>query len=141
MISFDYTILIQFANFLILMILLNFLLFKPVLKAMNKREKTIGTLFEKAQSTKGDAQALEKSYEEKTKEKRKPIIEAKDATLAEARAASMHVIEKARADLADELSRLRGSIESDSKKVYETLKMDVEKLSAEVAQKILKRSL
>ena len=49
MIDFNYTILIQFANFLVLLILLNFLLFKPVLKALSKREKTIGSFFEKAQ--------------------------------------------------------------------------------------------
>lgn len=141
MIDFNYTILIQFANFLILLILLNFLLFKPVLKAIGKREKTIGSLFEKAESTKEEAKMMEKSYEDSAKEKKKPILEAKDAILAEARTASMHIIEKARAGLADELSHLRSDIERDSKKVYDTLKVDVERLSHDAAQKILRRSL
>lgn len=141
MIDFNYTILIQFANFLILLILLNFLLFKPVLKAIGKREKTIGSLFEKAESTKEEAKMMEKSYEDSAKEKKKPILEAKDATLAEARTASMHIIEKARTGLADELSHLRSDIERDSKKVYDTLKVDVERLSHDAAQKILRRSL
>ena len=141
MIDFDYTILIQFANFLILLILLNFLLFKPVLKAIDKRDKTIGLFYEKSQSTEGEAKTLEKSYEDSVKEKKSPILETKDATLAEAHTASMHIIEKARTDLADELLRIRNDIESDSKKVYDTLAMDVERLSRDAVQKILKRSL
>ncbi len=43
--------------------------------------------------------------------------------------------------MAEELARSKGEIEQESKKVYESLKMEVEKLSSDVAQKILRRSI
>jgi F-type H+-transporting ATPase subunit b len=141
MIDFNYTILIQFANFLVMLILLNFLLFKPVLKALGKREKTIGSFFEKAQSTEEEAKNLEKSYENSVKEMKKPIFDAKSAVLSETHTASMQIIEKAKSGLVDELSRLRISIESDRKKAYDTLEMDAKKLSRDAAEKILQRSI
>jgi F-type H+-transporting ATPase subunit b len=140
MIDFNYTILIQFANLLILMILLNMFLFKPVLRAISKREETIGSNFDKARSTKEQVSSLKTSYEDNMKEKKMPIVEAKDAALNEAHTAATQIIEKARAEVSDEISRMRVDIENDSKKVRNTLQMDVEKLSKEAAQKILKRS-
>lgn len=131
---------IQFANILIVLILLNAFLFKPVLKALNKRDTTISSLSGKSQDIKQDLSNLEKSYDEKIKERRRPILESKDALLSNAHKDSMHIIEKTRADLTDELTRLKGEIEKDSKKVYDSMKIEVEKLSADAARKILKRS-
>ncbi|MCX5807296.1 MAG: ATP synthase F0 subunit B [Proteobacteria bacterium] len=140
MIDFNYTILIQFANLLILMILLNFLLFKPVLRAINKREEAIGSHFDNALSTKEQVNSLKISYEDGIKEKKKPIVEVKDAVLNEAHTAATQIIEQARTDLTNEISRIRIDIDNDSKKVRNALKLDVERLSNEAAQKILKRS-
>ena len=141
MIDFNYTLLIQFFNFLILLILLNILLFKPVLKAINKREGTLGTLFDKVDATKKEAIRLEQAYTEGSAERKKPVLDGKDAALAEARKSSMHLIEVARTELADELAKVKGEIDSESKRISEALKGEVDKLSTEVAQKILKRSL
>jgi len=141
MIDFNYTILIQFANFLILLILLNSFLFKPVLKAISKRDTTISSLFGKSKDIREDLVNLERSYDEKIKERKRPILESKDALLSEAHTNSMHVIEKTRAELSDELVRSKTEIEQESKKIYASLKMEVERLSTEAAQKILKRSL
>jgi F-type H+-transporting ATPase subunit b len=141
MIDFNYTILIQFANFLILLILLNALLFKPVLKAISKRDTTISSLFGKSKGIREDLANLERSYDEKIKERKRPILESKDVLLNEAHANSMHIIEKTRVELADELTRSKVEIEQESKKIYDSLNMEVERLSTEAAQKILKRSL
>ncbi|MDD5008454.1 MAG: ATP synthase F0 subunit B [Syntrophorhabdaceae bacterium] len=141
MIDFNYTLLIQFVNFLILLILLNFLLFKPVLRAMSKREGTINSLADRIQKAKEEMNVFEKEYEEKVREQKKPIIADKDSTIAEAHTVSMHIIEKARAELSGELERVKSEIEGESKKVFDSLKTDVKRLSTEVAQKILQRSL
>jgi len=141
MIDFNYTLLIQFVNFLILLILLNFLLFKPVLRAISKREGTINSLADRIQKAKEEMNVFEKEYEEKVREQKKPIIADKDSTIAEAHTVSMHIIEKARAELSGELERVKSEIEGESKKVFDSLKTDVKRLSTEVAQKILQRSL
>ncbi|HPU30432.1 MAG TPA: ATP synthase F0 subunit B [Syntrophorhabdaceae bacterium] len=141
MIDFNYTLLIQFINFLILLILLNIFLFKPVLKILNKREDAIGSNFEKAKRLKEDVEKLQKQYEEKVLELKRPIIQEKDSTITEAHNTSMRIIEKAREELSEELSRIKRQIQEDQKKVFESLKMEVDRLSSEAAEKILKRSI
>jgi F-type H+-transporting ATPase subunit b len=139
--EFDKTILIQFLNILILMILFNFFLFKPVLRVLDKRQKTIGSLFDKVEDIKAETVGLEKSYDEQAKEKKKPILEYRDSSMSEAHSVSTGIIEKARKDLSDELARVKSQIEGESKKVREALMSDVEKLAGEAAEKILRRSL
>jgi F-type H+-transporting ATPase subunit b len=137
----DITIFYQFANFLILLILLNFLLFKPVIRALKKREGAIQSLAERVEKAKQDTKGFEKQYGEVTHEKKKPILESKDAALSEANTGATKIIEKARLELTEELSKIKGEIEREGKKVYETLRTDVDRLSGDVAEKILKRSL
>jgi len=141
MIDFNYTLLIQFFNFLVLLFLLNILLFKPVLKAINKREKTLVTLFDGVEGIKKEAVRLELAYDDGSRERKKPILEGKDSALAEAHKSSMRLVEVARAELADELVKVKNEVERESKRISDTLKGEVEKLSAEVTEKILKRSL
>jgi F-type H+-transporting ATPase subunit b len=137
----DITIFYQFANFLIVLILLNFLLFKPVVGALKKREGAIKSLAERVDKAKQDAKDFERQYDEVTQEKKRPILESKDAALSEANTGATKIIEKARHELTEELSRTKGEIETEGKRVYETLRADVDRLSGEVAEKILKRSL
>lgn len=141
MIEFNITLLIQFLNLLVLLFLLNFLLFKPVLKAIGKREKTLGSLFDKVDDTKQEAAKLEQAYVDGTTERKKPILDGKESVLMEARKTSMSLIETARAELSEELTKVKAEIERESKSISDALKGDVEKLSTEVAEKILKRSL
>ncbi|MBP1734490.1 MAG: atpF3 [Deltaproteobacteria bacterium] len=141
MIDFNYTLLIQFLNFLVLLFLLNVLLFKPVLKAINKREKTLGSLFDNVDGIKADTVSLEQAYEEGSRERKRPVLEGKEAALMEAQKSSMRLIEVARTELADELVKVKAEIERQNKSIYDALKGEVEKLSTEVAEKILKRSL
>jgi F-type H+-transporting ATPase subunit b len=141
MIDFNYTLLIQFFNFLVLLFLLNILLFKPVLKAINKRENTLGSLFDKVDGVKKEAIRLEQAYADDSIQRKKPVIEAKEAVLMEAKKSSIHLIEAARSELAEELAKVKVEIARDSKGISEALKGEVEKLSSEVAEKILKRSL
>jgi len=141
MIDFNYTLLIQFFNFLVLLFLLNILLFKPVLKAINKREETLVTLFDGVEGIKKEAVMLGLAYDEGSRERKKPVLEGKDAALVEAQKASMHLIEEARTELAEELVKIKSEVERESKSISDALKGEVEKLSTEVVEKILKRSL
>jgi vacuolar-type H+-ATPase subunit H len=84
---------------------------------------------------------IEKTYEDSIREKKRPILDSKSAILSDAQAASSKIIEKAKADFTEELSRLRTSIEEDRKKAYGNLEKDAEKLSRDAAEKILQRSL
>ena len=137
----DITIFYQFANFLIVLIFLNIFLFKPILGALKKRQQTIQSLVQGVEGTRKQTQDFEKQYEDVSNEKKRPILENKDATIAEANAGAVKIIEKTRSEMAQELARVKVEIESEGKKVYETLRTDVDRLSRSVAEKILQRSL
>ena len=141
MINFDVTILYQFVHFLILLFILNFILFKPVLKALDKRQNAIKGLTDGVERARQDTIDLERNYESTFVEKRKPIIGSRDAVVSEANKEAVHMIEKARNELSAELAKIKSEIELEGKKVYDALKSDVGKLSTEAAQKILKRSI
>ena len=114
---------------------------KPVLKAISKRENTLGSLFDKVDAARKEADKLEHAYTDGSTERKKPIIDGRESSLAEARKSSTHLIEVARTELADELSKVKAEIERESKRISDTLKGEVDKLSNGVAEKILKRSL
>ena len=105
MINFDVTILYQFGHFLLLLIILNFLLFKPVLRALDKRNSTLQGLADGLEKAKTDTVDLEKGYDLAFVEKRKPILGNRDSIIAGANKEAVHVIEKARNELSVELAQ------------------------------------
>ena len=141
MIDFNYTLLIQFLNLIVVLILLKVFLFKPFLAALARREAAVSSAIEKAQTFSGDTRDFERRYDEGMKEKRKPIVEGRDAEISKAHETAMRLIDQARAELSEELTRLRAEIAADSQKMLDSLKKDVEKLSNEAAEKILNRSV
>jgi F-type H+-transporting ATPase subunit b len=141
MLDFNYTLLIQFLNFILLLIILNFLLFKPVLKVLERRQEAIAASSEQVKSMGDETKHLQASYEESSRERRRPILEARDSVLAEAHGTSVKTIEQARNELSGELTRIRSEIAKDSQKAFQDLKQDVGRLSMEAAEKIVGRSL
>ena len=69
----DLTIFIQFLQFLVLLILFNFLLFKPVMKALKKRQGAIDSLAAKAEENRHEAEVMGKTYEEQLREQKLPV--------------------------------------------------------------------
>jgi F-type H+-transporting ATPase subunit b len=140
MIKFDYTILIQFFQLLILLILLNALLFKPILSHLAKRASAIRSLAEAAIGSKDEAEGVLRTYEEGLKVKKLPILEEKDAALKVAHSASMKVIEEARRELAVELAKVRNTVRAESENTFSALIADSDRLATEIAGKIIRRA-
>jgi F-type H+-transporting ATPase subunit b len=141
MIDFNYTLIIQFLNFLVLLILLNILLFKPILKVIGKREETISSLSERAEKAEEDATKFERLYDEGIRKHRVTALKGREVVISEAHSASLSIIEGTRKDLAGDLAGVRDQIERESREVFDSLRMDIDRLSTEAVQKILRRSV
>jgi F-type H+-transporting ATPase subunit b len=139
LLDFNYTILVQFANFLILLIFLNFFLFKPVLKALNRRRAFMQSLSEKVQEENREAAATEKGYEETVRERRKPILDQREATLKEAQAASVKTIEEARRELTSELDKMKERVKAESEAALQRLSGEADRLAQEAVTRIIGR--
>lgn len=139
MLDFNYTLLIQFLNFLILLVLLNFLLFKPVLRVLQKRKSAIQSLADSVRETQEKVEGLAKQYEDGMKEGRRPILAEREASLKEAGAVSMGLIEEARQELTEELAKVKETVRGEAERTLSALKAEADKLSVEIVKKIVKR--
>lgn len=137
--AFDYTLLVQFGQLLVLLILLHFLVFKPVLKALGKRRETLDSLADKAGGSTLDVENLGRRYEESLKERKNPILEERSNLLKQSHTASMQVIEAARQDLAEELAKVKDGVSREVASSLEILKGQSDVLAGEIVQKIMKR--
>lgn len=135
----DWTILIQFGQFLVLLILLHFLVFKPVLGVLKRREDAIRSLAQKGEGSAQDAENMARAYEEGLKERKVPILTERDNALRESHAASMKVIEEARKDLATELAKVKDGVKQEVAKTVETLRGQSDALVNEIVRKIMSR--
>jgi F-type H+-transporting ATPase subunit b len=139
LLDFNYTILVQFANLIILLILLNFFLFKPVLRALNKRRAFIQSLTDKVQEENRQATEIGRTYEDGARERKRPILDHREALVKEAQAASMKVIEEARRDLTSELDKMKERVKAESDAALQRLTGEADRLSQEVVARIVKR--
>lgn len=138
-ISPDYTIFIQFGQLIVLLILFNFLLFKPILNALNKRQGTIDNMAARAQDDRLEAEGMGKAYDEKLKEKKLPILEERESIVRETHALSMKVVEDARQELARDLAKVKDLSKAEAEKALVSLMAESDRLSAEVVGKIMTR--
>ena len=139
MLDFNYTLLIQFLNILILLILLRTFLFKPVLSALARRRLFIQSLGQDIEDEEKQAAELEKKYEEGAKERKRPIVEQKEATIRDAHTASVKVVEVARNELTRELEALKERVRQESAAALQSLAGEADRLSREITTKVLKR--
>jgi F-type H+-transporting ATPase subunit b len=139
MLEFNYTILIQFANFLILLILLQFFLFRPVLNVLKKRKNAIDALGLRVEQLRGDATTLGRTYDESAKEKKRPILDQRESALKEAHAGSMKIIEEARHHLSAELEKIKEAVRNEADEALRSLTQKTSLLAAEVVAKVMKR--
>jgi F-type H+-transporting ATPase subunit b len=135
----DKTILFQFCQILVLLVVLHFLVFKPFLKALTKRQQAVQSLAEKADGSKQGVEDLSNAYEETLKKKREPILQERENLLKQAHSASMQVIEEARRDLTTELARVKETVTKEAGKTFETLVARSEGLAGEIVTKIMQR--
>lgn len=128
-------------TFLILLFILRRVAWKPILSALDKREKDIQDSLEKAEKAKEDAQKIldeNQANLAKAEEESKKIIEQsrsyaenlKEQLLKESKEQAKKIIE----DAADEIDRRKES-------AFEELKDQVAKIAVTAAEKIMKQNL
>ena len=97
-------------------------------------------LADKVQAEEKQATELTKSYEDESKERRRPILEQRDTTVKEAQTASTKVIEEARQELTIDLEKMKERVRTESSAALQRLSGEADRLSQEVVQKVLKRN-
>ena len=135
----DSTIFIQFGQLIVLLLVFNFLLFRPILSALKKRQGTIDSLDAQGKADGEEAEGMGRAYEERLKERRLPVLEEKEGLVRQTHAASMKIVEEAREELAGELAKVKETCRREAQDALVSLKSQSERLVPEIVAKIMGR--
>ena len=141
MLNIDGTLFIQIVNFVLLLLVMNIILFRPIRKVlarregeMNSRQKTIGEFQEQAEKN-------EKDIEEGVVQARKEGYAEKEALKTQGLEGERDILQEAGGGVEQKLNAAKQEIESKIAVARKTLEDQVAGFSDELAQKILGRSI
>jgi len=141
MIDIDKTLLIQIINFLVLLIALNFILFKPIRKVMQEREQGISAAFGDAKAAQDRVQGLMESYNTSLAEAKQKATTSYNTTYQQGLDAQRDMIAAERTKAGEALDKARAEIASASTAARADLRKEAERLSQEITTKMLGRAV
>lgn len=141
MLDINYTLFIQIINFLFLVIILNWLLVKPVMKMIDERRNRV-------EGNEGEAERLVKEadeniseYESKLAEARMTASKEKEKIRMEGVQLEAEILRTARDETRKMVENLKMRIGEESKQASQNMKKEIDSLSLEMVERILGRKL
>lgn len=141
MIELNLTLLYQIAGFFILYFILNALLYKPVLKILEERDKNIAGTKKEAETLETELQKKLLEYENKLNEAKAKAQEERLRIRQEGLDKERELLENARKDSQDRLMAAKAELEKDVKSTLTQLKEESKTISKDIAGKILERKV
>lgn len=141
MINLDLAFVIQLVNFLVLVLVLNVLLYKPIRKVLADRAAQISGAKAKAAEVDQEVQGKVALYEARLREVKAKAGDERAAMIKEAQAEEAALVEKARIEATDTLSAIKNRVVKEAADAKELLREQSRALSLEICEKVLGRSL
>jgi F-type H+-transporting ATPase subunit b len=138
-ININITLIIQIINFLVFMLLLNALLYKPVVAKIRERETRIRNDRDKAADLDQQVQEQEKHHQEELALARQQGALEKNTLTAEAKKKEADILEKARLEAARIVEDMKASIRVEAEQVRKALAAEMTPLAQSISEKILGR--
>ena len=137
----DWTFLLQMANFLILMWILNVILYKPIRNVLIQRKNKVSGLQESIDVSQKDVKEKEEAFMLGIRDARAKGLKEKERLVAEATEEEKKIIarinEKAQADMAE----VRTQIAKEAEAARDSLMQEIDDFSEAIGQKILGRTI
>ncbi|MGE5173800.1 MAG: ATP synthase F0 subunit B [Betaproteobacteria bacterium] len=141
MIDINSSLFIQLANFIVLLIILNFILFKPIRQIMQEREQGISSAFGDAKNAQERMQNLLDQYNVSLAEAKQKAAATYNTIYQQGLDAQRDMIAAERAKAGEALDKARGEIVSASAAARADLKREAERLSQDITSKLLGRAV
>jgi F-type H+-transporting ATPase subunit b len=141
MISVDYSIFIQIANFVVLIFILNAIFYKPIRKILIERKKKIQNYEDGIQALQGDASDTEQTFQTKVGEAKTKGFQEKEALKQAGQEEEKRLIDEINQKAQADLEAVRVQIAKDAEDARRSLKAETESFSAAIAEKILGRAV
>jgi F-type H+-transporting ATPase subunit b len=141
MIDIDVTFFFQLANFLVLLVALHFILFKPIRQVMQEREQGISEALGEAKTAQDRIETLLEQYRTSLDTSKQKAAATYNALFQQGLDAQRALIAAERAKAGAVLDKARAEIASLSSSVRADLQKDAERLSQEISTKLLGRAV
>ncbi len=139
MIELNWTLLLQFVNFMILMAVLNALLYKPLRAALQARRDTIEGSKAKVQDIDEQVQAQIARYEAQLQEARLQGSQERTALRKTAQDEETRILGGANKKSAEKLQTIKEQIQEEASTARQALRDETEALAKSIAGKVLGR--
>jgi len=137
----DWTTLIQAANFIVLIFILNIILYRPIRNILIQRKEKFDGLEQSVENATSDLSDKETTYASGIREARKKGMQEKDALLNEATEEEKKIIDKINADALAELNAVKAKVAEEANAARDTLLKEVDTFASEIGAKILGRAV
>lgn len=137
----DWTIFLQAANFLVLMVVLNFLLYRPVRGILKLRREKIADDFDRAKDLEQRIDSKMAAYQERLEEAKRKANQEKATFRATAIEEETALVTRAREEATGHLQTIKNRVAAEAKEARSALGAEVQNLASRVAAKVLGRNL
>lgn len=141
MISLDWTLILQFINFIVLLYLLNRILFQPLRAMMEKRQDTIAGSHAHARDLQADIDDKMNRYQQQLAEAKKLANEERAHIRKLALEEESKMLATAQSRAGARMDQIREQVGQETRRASQTLKKQSTALAQQIATKILGRSL
>jgi F-type H+-transporting ATPase subunit b len=141
MIDINISLLIQIVNFIVLLIVLNFILFKPILKIMREREQGISSALEDAKSAQNSMQSLLERYNASLVDAKQKATGTYSVMYQQGLDSQRDMITAERTSAGQMLDKARAEIAAAAGAARADLKKEAEQLSRDITSKLLGRAV
>jgi len=140
-VSLDYTILVQMVNFIILIFILNALLYKPILGIIDKRKQKMDESDSEIKRMNQTVEQKMAEYEEKVRLAKVDAMEQKNAIVKEGSDVAKGIIDAVRGEIPAMMEQFHAKMGKEVEEARAILHSQSQKISLDIAEKVLGRSI
>jgi len=141
LISLDKSLIIQFLNFIILLLILKRLLYKPFLAKMAERTQAIQKSLDEAQAARAQAARQQEENEARLRAAHAEAAAIRAQALKDAADEQKRLVDAARAESQRLVETAKAQMDADVRRARDELRREVADLATAVAEKLVRRSL
>lgn len=140
-IAININMVIQWANTLLLFLLLKHFLFQPVKAIIDKRQQEIKDAFDEADAAKVTAMAMEKEYVQKLESAKTEAAEIVREASKKAESRSEEIIVEAKQEAGRMMEKAHVEIEREKQKAMNDIKNDITDIATMIASKVIQKDV
>lgn len=141
LISLDKSLIVQAVNFIILLVILTKLLYKPFLAKMEERTQAIKKSLDEAQAARAEAARQQEENEARLRSAHAEAAAIRAQALKEAAEEQRKLVDAARAESQRLIATAKAQLDADVRRAREELRKEVGDLATAVAEKLIRKSL